>query len=220
MKKIIAISGLAGDGKDTLCEILAAYFKLSGYSFQRVSLADSLKLECAPAMKEIFNIDPRTCSREDKEKIRDYLVFYAKVKRIQSNGTYWTSIIDKIIKEDKVQKSEKKIYCIPDVRHALYSNDEVQWIKKNNGLLIHVKKFQIENVSPYRVKYSIPVNNEEAINTPAVEALADFILEINDCYPKKPQYDTDCLRAISETFEKIIDLINEAKRLPKSQKPI
>ena len=93
MNKLIGISGLAGDRKDTVCNILNAFFTSKGYAFERLSLADKLKEECSKAIIEMFGIDPRNCSREEKDIIRDYLVFYAKVKRIESKGKHWTSIV-------------------------------------------------------------------------------------------------------------------------------
>jgi len=218
MKKIIGISGLAGDGKDTICEIFSAFFKIAGYDFQRISLADKLKQECSPAMKEMFGIDPINCSREEKDIIRNYLVFYAKVKRIQSKGKHWTGIVEKIIKQDKIDPSKNKIYCIPDIRHAFYAEDEAQWIKKNNGILVHVKKYKIESVSPYKISYSQPINDEEDFNNPIVEKFADFILEMNDCSPKSPQTNMESIKAVSETFDMIIGAINEKKSRTKSQK--
>lgn len=218
MKKIIGISGLAGDGKDTVCNILGAFFTAKGLSFERVSLADSLKEECSKAMKAMFGIDPLDCSREEKEIIRSYLVFYAKVKRIQSNGKHWTSIADKIIKADKVHYISNKIYCVPDIRHAFYAEDEAQWVKKNGGILIHVKKFKIKSTFPYNIEYSIPVNQDEAFNTPIVEKYADHILELNDCSPQSPCNDSNYVNAVHEVGKRILDSINGTKSHSASQK--
>lgn len=211
MKKIIGISGLAGDGKDTVCEIFSTFFKNAGFEFQRISLADKLKEKCAPAMREMFGVDPTNCSRENKDKIRDYLVFYAKVARVDSEGKYWTSIVDEIIKKDEIGAKTNKIYCIPDIRHAYYPEDEAQWIKKNNGILVHVKKYTITSPSPFKIKYSEPINQEEAFNTPLVERLADFVLQLNDCSPRKPNLDTDNVKAVSETFQMILTLLKSQK---------
>lgn len=220
MKKIIGISGLAGDGKDTVCNILGAFFTTKGFSFERLSLADSLKAECSKAMKAMFGINPLDCSREEKEIIRNYLVFYAKVKRIQSNGKHWTSIVDKIIKADKVHYISNKIYCVPDIRHGFYAEDEAQWVKNNGGILIHVKKFKIKNTYPYRIEYSTPVNEEEAFNTPIVERYADYIIELNDCSPESPYHDSNYIEAVHETGKRILDSISKTKSHPKSQKSV
>lgn len=218
MKKIIGISGLAGDGKDTVCNILSSHFTTKGFTFERLSLADSLKAECSKALKSMFGIDPLNCSREEKEIIRDYLVFYAKVKRIQSNGKHWTSIVDKIIKADKVHYISNKIYCIPDIRHGFYAEDEAQWVKKNNGILIHVKKFKIKSTYPYKIEYSTPVNEEEAFNTPIVEKYADHILELQDCSPEPPSLNPAYANAVYEVFKRILDSIDETKSHAVSQK--
>ena len=218
MKKIIGISGLAGDGKDTVCNILSAFFTSKGYTFERLSLADKLKEECSKAIIEMFGIDPRNCSREEKDIIRDYLVFYAKVKRIESKGKHWTSIIDKIIRSDKVNYISNKIYCVSDIRHAFYAEDEAQWIKKNKGILIHVKKYKIKSTYPYSIEYSNSINEEEAFNTPIVERYADHVIELSDCFPNSPYQDSDFLNAVHETGKRILDSISETKSYSKSLK--
>lgn len=218
MKKIIGISGLAGDGKDTVCNILGSFFRSNGFEFERLALADRLKAECSKALIEMFGIDPSNCSREEKEIIRDYLVFYAKVKRIESNGKHWTSILDKIIKSDKVNYINNKIYCIPDIRHGFYSQDEAQWLKRNNGILIHVKKFKIKSTSPYLIQYSDPINEEESFNTPIVERLADHVLELSDCFPEAPYKNPSYVKAVYEIGERILDSINGTKSHSKSQR--
>ena len=98
MNKIIAISGLAGDGKDSLCDMLRELFEGVGFEFERMALADELKEECREALLSMYNINPLSCSRREKAVIRDFLVFYAKVKREESKGTHWVNKLNKKIK--------------------------------------------------------------------------------------------------------------------------
>ena len=222
MNKIIGISGLAGDGKDSLCNMLRDLFESEGFAFERMALAEEIKEECREALMSMYNINPLTCSREDKATIRDFLVFYAKVKREESNGTHWVKKLDKKIKA--LPKSElDRIICIPDVRHAQYEKDEAQWIKKKKGILIHVKKYRIEEGVAFNKFYSIPVNSEEAHHTPKLEELADFVIEWQDTSPVAPENSHFSRESVVELFILIrdsflLDPPKETKRLSKPQK--
>jgi len=217
MNKIIGISGLAGDGKDSLCNMLRELFESKGFEFERMALADELKEECREALLSMYNINPIACSREEKAVIRDFLVFYAKVKREESKGTHWVNKLDKKIKSLPKIKVDR-IICIPDVRHAEYEKDEVAWIKKNKGILIHVKKYQIEETFTHRKFYSTPVNSEEAYHTPRLEELADFVIEWQDTSPVPPESSHFSKASVVELFRLITDTIGETKKPSKSQK--
>lgn len=217
MNKLIGISGLAGDGKDSLCNMLRALFEGIGYEFERIALADSIKEECKESLLSLYGIDPIICSREDKAKIRDFLVFHGKVKRIETNGTHWTKKVSEAISKLPKTKNDR-IICIPDIRHAEYQNDEVYWLKKNGGILIHVKKYNIESASPFKKTFSIPVNNQEATHTPKVEALADYVLEWQDTSPKPPEESHFSKQSVYELFSLIYGSLNETKSLSKSRK--
>ena len=217
MNKIIAISGLAGDGKDSLCDMLKELFEGVGFEFERMALADELKEECREALLSMYNINPLSCSRREKAVIRDFLVFYAKVKREESKGTHWVNKLNKKIKALPKTKVDR-IICIPDVRHAEYEKDEVAWIKKNKGILIHVKKYQIEESFTHNKFYSTPVNSEEAYHTPRLENLADFIIEWQDTSPTPPEDSHFSKASVVELFRLISETISETKKPSKSQK--
>lgn len=222
MNKIIGISGLAGDGKDSLCNMLRVLFEGSGYAFERMALAEELKEECREALMAMYNINPLSCSRDEKATIRDFLVFYGKVKREESKGTHWVKKLEKKIATlPKIELD--RIICIPDIRYAQYENDEVAWIKKNKGILIHVKKYELEEAFTFKKSYSIPVNNQEATHTPKLEALADFVIEWQDTSPVAPENSHFSRESVVELFILIrdsflLDSPKETKRLSKSQK--
>lgn len=206
--KIIGISGLAGDGKDSLCGIFEEFFVNKGFGFDRLALADELKLECKQACMSLFGVDPTCCTRKQKEKIRNYLVFYGKVFRENSKGEHWTA---RALKKMKRSRRRKMIFCVPDIRHASYKNDECQWVKNNGGILVHVRKFKFkEEIIPYKgLKsqrvYSKPVNQEEKSNDPKVRKHADFILEWPDTYPCNPYQNRDSVAAAQEVAQRIYD---------------
>jgi len=219
MKAIIGIAGLAGDGKDSVCKILEEYFSArKKILFYRVSLGDALKKDCLSACSELYGINPIFCSREQKEKIRDFLVFYGKVMRNKTSGKHWTQESEKKIKQID-QRDPDGIFCIPDIRYAEYKHDEVQWLKSfKNSFLIYIKKYSIEvnpfspmNLNHQITKYSIPVNAQEAFHGPLVEKQADYIIEWQDCYPQRPEQNDNCVKAVHYVAKKIFGSINETK---------
>ena len=210
---IIGISGLAGDGKDSLCAILEDFFKKnSEYSFKRIALADKLKEECRSTLISLYGIDILNCSRAEKDSIRDFLIFYAKKKRIETDGKHWTSLVQEEI-NNPIYKNT--IFCIPDIRHCEYQGDEVDWIKNNSGTLIHLKKFNFREkasscpLSLFDKIYSTPINKEEKKNTPKVEEQADYIIEWQDCYPEKPTENEHCISCANFVAEKILVSLKE-----------
>lgn len=168
-KLVIGIGGVATSGKDTLCNLLIQALYLKGVAAKRRALADELKLDLRDSLLERYNIDVLNCSPQEKEIIRPDLVAYGRAKRLESLGTYWTSIV-----RQKMEQDEQEVIIVPDIRyheHA-YPDDEVPWVKKN-GLLLHVCRYE-ENGGE-RV-YIPPPNEDEATHDPRVRAAADFSL--------------------------------------------
>lgn len=219
MKAIIGIAGLAGDGKDSVCKILESYFNSRTKNlFCRVSLADALKKDCLSACSELYGINPVRCSREQKEKIRDLLVFYGKIMRNKTSGKHWTQQAEKTIKQI-TQREKEGIFCIPDIRYAEFEHDEVQWLKSfKNSYLIYIKKYTMEpnpfcgfDTNNQIKKYSVPVNDQEAHHAPLVEKLADYVIEWQDCSPRKPEQDDNCVKAVYYVAKKIFDSLDAPK---------
>jgi hypothetical protein len=160
----------------------------------------------------MFGVDPVNCSREDKNKIRDFLVFYGKIMRNETQGTYWTSLVEKEINS---HKSNNIVFCIPDIRYAQFKKDEVFWLKSfKNSKLVHVKKFdfhtvEIEGKIQFLKNFSIPVNNDEAENCPKLEKLASHIIEWQNFYPCPPEEREECLNAVNFVARDIIDSFKE-----------
>jgi len=73
--KIIGLAGVAGAGKDLFCKLLSEELDC-----QRFSLGDELKEEIKPHCLKHFNIDPTTCSREDKNFLRPSLFLTQELK--------------------------------------------------------------------------------------------------------------------------------------------
>ena len=83
MNKIIGISGVAGCGKDTFYSLLSQSVPCSKFS-----LADELKKEVQQWCRMHYGIDSVTCSREENELIREFLVYLGTAKRRASEGEY------------------------------------------------------------------------------------------------------------------------------------
>tara|TARA_R100000742_G_C4270312_1_gene88980 strand:- start:40 stop:630 length:591 start_codon:yes stop_codon:yes gene_type:complete len=165
---MIALSGIAGSGKDLFCRLL-----LREISGQRIALADQLKEEVRPFIINRYSIDILNCSLEAKNKVRSFLVFHGGLKRFQSQGSHWTSIAQK--KLDNCKSTP----VVTDVRYDEYKDDEVDWVKqKNKGVLVHIRKYwETEGLFNMERHYFDPPNEDEKKNDPKLMSKADYCIE-------------------------------------------
>ena len=165
--KNIGISGVAGSGKNTLAEILGLFFSRLQLPIKELSIARNLKEEISPVCKRLYSIDSLNCSREEKNLIRPMLVAHGEIKRKMTEGTHWTSLLEKDLEKDKIN-------IITDIRYAEYPEDEYFWLtKKANGVLIHVSRYDEIDGERHFIK---PANPSEEKNDHRVKKLADFSL--------------------------------------------
>lgn len=164
--KLIGITGVATVGKDTLCANLISSFKEDGLVAKRFALADELKDAMRIFLFDNFNIDILNCSPEDKSLIRPLLVEFGRAKRIQSNGTYWTSILyEKML---KAQVEPFDVAIVTDIRYAEYDFDEVNWLHFHKGILIHLSRYLPDGTLIQ------PPNKDEEKNDPILFKKADI----------------------------------------------
>lgn len=162
-KVIIGITGLAGSGKDTFYSLLS-----KSIPFERFSLADELKIILRQRLFDKYGYDILSCSREQKNLMRDDLVLFAKQKRIDTNGKYWTELL-----EPKILASESKFICVTDIRYNYYFEDEVFWLKNRlGGLLIDISRYDQKTNEDLA-----PVNEEESIQYPLTKRVADYFIK-------------------------------------------
>ena len=169
---MIGLTGVARSGKDTFYSILNKYLEEKNIKSQRIALADILKKELNDFTKEKFKIDLNKCEGNEKELIRPLMVAYGKCRRMQSEGKYWTSLVDPKIKEFK------KDYILPiitDVRYIEYKDDEYSWLKSHNGILIHISR-KLDDGS-----LVLPANAEEKSNDNKLKAVADYSINWETC---------------------------------------
>lgn len=168
---LVGFTGLATSGKDLLC----AKLHTRG-SVNRVALADNLKSDVRGFLIDKFSIDIYNCSPQEKELIRPLLVAYGKVKRIQSKGTYWTSKVE----NDVRAKKESSLVVVTDIRYCdqSYKDDEVFWLQRLGGVLIHISRYEIKNGIK---SYVLPPNEDEAHFDPILKLNANYLVEWPTC---------------------------------------
>ena len=92
---IIGISGAARSGKNLFASLLQAkLLKTKNQKSEIIAIAASLKEEVRDFLLQNFNLDSFSESTEDKNKFRDLLVWYANLKRNNSDGQYWIEKIN------------------------------------------------------------------------------------------------------------------------------
>jgi hypothetical protein len=177
---VIGLTGVARCGKDTFYSILKKYLKEKNIESNRIALADALKKELEDFVEKKFKINLNTCEGSEKELIRPLMVAYGKCRRVQTEGKYWTSLIDQEIKKLK----EKNIVpIVTDVRYIEYKDDEYSWIKSHDGILIHLsRKLNDGSLVP-------PANIEEKSNDNKLKAVADYCISWETCQDTNVLYE-------------------------------
>ena len=170
---VIGISGVAGCGKDLFSSALEKELTSKGFKVLKLSIAAALKSEVREWCIENYNIDSTNCSREDKEKIRDFLVFHGTSKRNATGGKHWINIIDSTIRN---QKDNYDYFIISDVRYDDYPEDEAHWVKNEvDGVLVHVQLYWVENrLNGSKKVFQEPANGEEKRNDPKLLKGCDY----------------------------------------------
>jgi len=185
---VIGISGVAGSGKDTFADLIGCkLLERLDAKVKFLSFAERLKREVKDISLELYDIDPTSCSREEKTLIRPLLLAHGAIMRDKTKGRYW---IDSI----KNKIDSKKINIITDVRFSEYSCDEVFWIKTEmNGILIHISRFFEENGQ--RV-YIQPANEYEKRNDETLKSKADYSFAWPTDKTKQNKYSSDFMKWI------------------------
>ena len=169
---LIGLTGVARSGKDTFFSILQKYLEEKNIKSERLAFADNLKSELSDFTKEKFKIDLFKCPGQDKELVRPLMVAYGKCRRAQTEGKYWTSLLDVKIKD--LQKNNI-LPIITDVRYIEYKDDEYSWLKSHDGILIHIsRKLDDGSIIP-------PANVEEKANDNKLKAVADMSISWDTC---------------------------------------
>lgn len=175
-KPIVAgIGSIARVGKDLLAELLVEKFQQEGYTAKRYALANELKRDCEHFLRDKLGLDVWTNDTEEKAKFRDFLVWYGKIKREASSGTYWTGKLQESIDADFAEFFEKGgdpskfAAIVSDIRYSdpRFSGDEVSWIKDEMGGII----INLDRRLPDGTMVQ-PANKDEEANSARVRCAA------------------------------------------------
>lgn len=169
--KLIGISGLSRSGKNSFANLLELKLK-DKFKVKQLSLAYFLRVELQDILRDNFSLDVWSQKTEEKNLFRNILVYWAEIRRKQSNGTYFWK---KLENQAKQLNALYDVFIINDVRFKEYPEDEVDFIKKN-GVLVHIKKYHISSPDSERVYFS-PPNEKEALNDPILQKNADWLIE-------------------------------------------
>lgn len=170
MVKNIGISGVARSGKNLFADIMIDLYREQGISAKAFALAYYLKQDCECFVKEKLDLSVWSEKTEEKSIFRPLLIWYGDIKRKQTEGQYWTSLLKK-----DLDKSEFQVNIITDIRYSIYPHDEVDWIKHTmNGKLIHVAKYDLKGTTKV---FTEPNNDHETFNDPIVKRNADVVIE-------------------------------------------
>lgn len=156
----IGVSGFATAGKDTFFTLFERYLGKYNLKVKRYALADRLKEDMDPFLKEKFGISAWTKNPEEKKLIRPLLVEYGRTHRLKSQGTYWTGLVTPLVKESLARG---EIPVLTDIRYAQYQQDEIHWLKSLGGKLVYVARCQY--VGGVKEWIDAP-NKDEATNDP------------------------------------------------------
>jgi hypothetical protein len=207
----VGLTGLAGSGKDLFFSLSRDILKKKRKAACRVSLADALKEQTRSTLKSMFNIDPTNCSREEKNKVRDFLVFYGALKRKETKGRYWINKAKKTITAIKqnllVEHVKSAVIFITDIRYDHYAEDERHWIQEElRGKLIHISKYKREltldeslNLKEAKA-HDLPPNPQEARFDPLLSEAADVnLIWGEEDSPENPEL----IKVVDSTLKKI-----------------
>ena len=198
---VVGIGGVARSGKNLLCELLRNSLTVKGFSSKQFALASELKDDCKDFLYSKCNMDVWTDLTEDKNRFRDFLVWYGNLKRQQTNGRYW---IDKLDRRVSTYKGD--VAFVTDVRYDYYEKDEIHWIKEEKqGLLIHLKRFERDGDG--HMSFTKPANDHETLNDVSLYTKAH--INITWETTKYPHSDFTIMETVGGITEKIIKKLKE-----------
>jgi hypothetical protein len=164
---IVGLAGNASCGKDSLFEILNPLFSEYKIQSSRLALADPLKYELDSFTRSNYGISSFTKDTKEKSLIGELMVIHGKIKRKQTNGTYFTNLAQNILNNNI---KENILTVCTDIRYCQYNEDEIYWLNKNNGVLIYIERVnQDGSIVP-------PANNDELENNIRISPEANFKL--------------------------------------------
>jgi hypothetical protein len=143
-KHIVSISGSARSGKDTLADNFVSILKASGIKSQKLSFAYELKKDVDKFLIEQLGISAFTENSDEKSLIRPFLVTWGTDVMRAKDPRVWIKKLEGSLVPDAVN-------IIADLRFE----NELEWVKENNGLSLFIDRNDILAANKYERK-----NNE------------------------------------------------------------
>lgn len=175
---VIGVSGISRSGKNTFCDMLRRSLKERHIEVCNLSFAHALREDVEDFLKNHFNFN--VWLDVDKEKFRPFLVWYANLKRKNTNGQYF---IDKLKEKLYSLKDSEFIFTISDLRFAPqnYRYDELNFCQQY-GPIVHIRKYKIDTelgngLGDFIKVFDEPPNEFEAQNDPIIRSAADYNIE-------------------------------------------
>lgn len=192
---VVGISGVARSGKNLLCNLLMESLRQKGISSKQFALAAELKNDCQEFLKTKCSLNVWSDLTEDKDKFREFLVWYGDLKRKQSNGRYWIETLN-----SRLGTYSGDVAFITDVRYDIYNRDEFYWItEEKDGIIIHLKRL-INN------DYIEPANDHEKFNDKRIQQKSDINIVWRTF--KDPYSEKSVMKIVDETTSRIINFMN------------
>jgi hypothetical protein len=163
--RIVGLAGNAQSGKDSLFECLTKFFYSLGCPIRRIALGDVVKKDLDHLCRERFGISAFTSDINEKTLIRSLMVEYARIQRILSNGTYFTKSVNNTV---NTLIDNGGIPIITDIRHGYFLEDELQWLREKQGILIFIDRI-LPNGDPVS-----PPNEDEEFHNAYLRPAADL----------------------------------------------
>lgn len=185
MRKVLAISGPVGVGKNNLALSLKPLIENEGFTYIELPIAYQLKKELENSIREKYGVSSFSEERSDKKLFRHDLIDHAEGKRSQ-DSTYW---IRKWYEEflKRTQYIEHPCVVIPDLRHALEKSNDLHFVHES------VKGFSIymEQLDPYTGdRCVLPFREAEEANDEALKNQSFFVYRWVKCVDVKEAYQT------------------------------
>ncbi len=168
--KFICCSGNGRCGKDLFADLLIK--NVGSNKIVKLSLAEQLKRDCAPFLKDVCGVDD-PFEPKNKSEIRPLWIWFGGFKREQTNGKYFLESLQKRV--DFFDNSGLyTTFIIPDVR----LENEYEYFKDRNSVFVFIDKYKFEND---QITYTPPASKEEAYNNPILRQSADVKVKWLDC---------------------------------------
>jgi len=137
----------------------------------RLSIGDIIRAETSDFIYKATGINVWKCTPTEKEYIRPLLAWYGDVKRKQTNGMHFIDQLDDITKQSMDRNIDYVV--VTDIRFDEFEFDETDWIKYNNGILVHLQR-KLPDGSILQ-----PPNELERVNDPKLRDRADYKITWN-----------------------------------------